>query len=66
VSHVERGHTRITLELAERLATALHCSIDDLLAPLEAPLPAAERATRAAATLGPSPRCWSSPSAKTQ
>ena len=37
--HVEHGHTRIGLEMAEQLAAALHCSLDDLRAPLDAPIP---------------------------
>lgn len=37
--HVEHGRTRIGVDLAERIATALHCSLDDLRAPLDAPIP---------------------------
>ena len=37
--HIEYGHTRITLELAKRLAAALHCTVGDLLVPLDARTP---------------------------
>jgi transcriptional regulator with XRE-family HTH domain len=36
ISHIERGHTRIDLDMAKRLAAALHCTVGDLLVPLEA------------------------------
>jgi DNA-binding XRE family transcriptional regulator len=46
IFHIEHGHTQVDLELAERLARALHCTIDDLLAPIDAPLPRARRSKR--------------------
>jgi transcriptional regulator with XRE-family HTH domain len=39
ISNIERGHTRIDLDMAERLAPALHCTVSGLRAPLDAPLP---------------------------
>ena len=37
--HIEYGHTRIRLDLAKRLAAALHCTVGDLLVPLDTPTP---------------------------
>ena len=39
VFHIEHGHTRIDLDQAERIATALHRTIADLRAPLDAEMP---------------------------
>jgi transcriptional regulator with XRE-family HTH domain len=39
----EHGLRRIAVEEIERLATALHCTVDDLRAPLEAPMPRTNR-----------------------
>lgn len=38
ISNIECNRTQITVELAEQIATALHCTFDDLLAPLDAPM----------------------------
>jgi hypothetical protein len=39
VFHIEHGHTRIDADQIKRIASALHCTIDDLHAPPEAPMP---------------------------
>lgn len=39
IFHMEHGHTRIDIDQAESIAVALHCSIEDLRAPIDAPLP---------------------------
>jgi transcriptional regulator with XRE-family HTH domain len=39
IFHFEHGHTRISVEMIERLAAALHCTVDHMLAPLDAPIP---------------------------
>jgi transcriptional regulator with XRE-family HTH domain len=36
---IEYGHTRIRLDMAKRLAAALHCTVGDLLLPLDTPMP---------------------------
>jgi transcriptional regulator with XRE-family HTH domain len=40
ISKIENGHTRhIDVDQTERIAKALFCVLDDLLAPLDAPMP---------------------------
>jgi DNA-binding XRE family transcriptional regulator len=39
IFHIEKGHTPLDIDQAERLAAAMRCSIDDLRAPLEAAIP---------------------------
>lgn len=41
INHIEHGRSNLLLELALRVGDALHCSIDDLVAPVTAPIPAA-------------------------
>jgi transcriptional regulator with XRE-family HTH domain len=38
IDNIENGRTRLSLARAVRIAEALHCSIDDLLAPPAAPV----------------------------
>jgi transcriptional regulator with XRE-family HTH domain len=41
IAHYEHGRAAISTQRLERLATALHCRVPDLLAPASAPLPRA-------------------------
>lgn len=39
IYNIEHGKTRVDIDQAERIAAALHCSVEDLRAPLDAPMP---------------------------
>jgi transcriptional regulator with XRE-family HTH domain len=59
IYHYEHGHRRITAKVLELLAAALHCTLKDLVAPPEAPIPRI-RVTRVRAARMPRirPKSW--------
>jgi DNA-binding XRE family transcriptional regulator len=64
---IEYGHTRIRLGPAMRLAAALHCTVGDLLIPLNTPMPrmrfrSRKRGAAAEGTAGHADRVLENPS----